>query len=377
MSQLTTLFTDIADSLRAKEGSSGQIPAMDFPERIDGLAGKMQIVDESGEQYEVEEFKKASFHTEKVASFECRSGVSILSQDGYIYIAHDSSGLDLGDDEITFMKYSTDGELIASKYIRDISMGSSAFCFGVSGSGRIVVSDSYEGVYVINGISGNAYKVWSGSIGDLALSQAGENYFWLLYRTDDYRRLRKYKYNGSSGEAIEIIRDNVSSSVHDFYVEEETEDYYFMTSSGMTKYKKDGSVIKTYNEVKVEVIGWGDIYFLENGDFIVDNKIYSSEGTVKQTIPASRENIYINRNDTSCIYIYDGTNLCKKLIIKENGFDFVWSYEDMDVSWIVHNDDYVYVCDTNDSCAKVPTEKNSNTYLVTAEKTSGGGTLTE
>ncbi|MBC6681296.1 hypothetical protein H9L42_16280, partial [Mogibacterium sp. BX12] len=53
MSQLTTLFTDIADSLRAKEGSEGQIPAMNFPERIDGLAGKMQIVDESGEQYSV------------------------------------------------------------------------------------------------------------------------------------------------------------------------------------------------------------------------------------------------------------------------------------------------------------------------------------
>lgn len=53
MSQLTTLFTDIADSLRAKEGSSEQIPAMNFPERIDGLAGKMQIVDESGEQYEI------------------------------------------------------------------------------------------------------------------------------------------------------------------------------------------------------------------------------------------------------------------------------------------------------------------------------------
>ena len=53
MSQLTTLFTDIADSLRAKERSEGQIPAMDFPERIDGLAGKMQVVDESGEQYSV------------------------------------------------------------------------------------------------------------------------------------------------------------------------------------------------------------------------------------------------------------------------------------------------------------------------------------
>lgn len=37
MSQLTNLFTDIADAIRAKTGSSGQLVASDFPQLISGI----------------------------------------------------------------------------------------------------------------------------------------------------------------------------------------------------------------------------------------------------------------------------------------------------------------------------------------------------
>lgn len=37
MSQLTTLFTDIADAIRSKNGESEQIPALSFPEKIESL----------------------------------------------------------------------------------------------------------------------------------------------------------------------------------------------------------------------------------------------------------------------------------------------------------------------------------------------------
>ena len=373
MSQLTTLFTDIADSLRAKEGSSGQIPAIDFPERIDGLAGKMQIVDESGEQYKITRMVPFLFNAESVLRSELSSydGTDIAASGNKVFCVCETD-----DYNLRVFSLNKDGDQLGTGYISNSYGCNRIICHDdiavVQASGR---SSTNERTVIVNN---NSTKTIDNTVG-LSMGIDG---FWTLNR--DTGALEKYNYS-TSGTKIQSITASTGSTTSDVFVDEKNSTYNFLIRtvavSGSSllnytirKYSFDGALVSS--------LDLGNDYdamylcLLENGDFVIDGKVYSAEFEYKFTVTSSRyPDNYISVAGYDSIFLYDSDYCIKELIFQNRGVP-VWIYKKGGNNCMFACDeDYVYLMEvTTDKTMfeKVPMS-NTNDYVITTEKNIGGG----
>lgn len=412
MSQLTTLFTDIADSLRAKEGSSGQIPAMDFPERIDGLAGKMQIVDESGESYVAVGVIPVQFNNEAVKTWDdsdFRMYYYIMPQvlitsTGLLYTAYSDSASDVVRRNISV--YFNDEKLSYKiNFLGTEKNFESIIGEGENGTCIVKANQPYESVGAgtqydrrLSCINSNSEIVWDNNMGNLDSNISVKSPYGISVYCDHYGyTIYNYDLDGVKTEVAGTVPEDAIG----FRVDDQGNYYFLDYSDTITKYSSTLEKISE-TDVSSEIPDTSSSEFLimENENFVVINTytsgVYSKGICLRAYKDGSMtwiyKNLYSSSDDGGDIKISaDGNYLNLKMDFTDDrsvleryyisGIGIkVWDYYYPDSANLRKvgagfSDDYVYLVNTHGRYTKVPTEKNSNTYLVTAEKTSGGGTV--
>ena len=164
ISKLTTLFTDIADAIRSKNGESAQIPALSFPEKIEALevvqieeGSKGVYYDEDGIPHEVESAETAivengtpeelfNWNTEKSPV----RGI-VIDKEGCVCCAADSM----------LYKVSETGEKIWEYNAYEGSSCNGLSYIDVDSVGNIYVADSVRGPLKC---SPNGELIWSSPV---------------------------------------------------------------------------------------------------------------------------------------------------------------------------------------------------------------------
>lgn len=379
MSNLTTLFTDIADSIREKEGSSEQIPAMDFPERIDGLkavqigeGSKGVYYDTNGIPHEVEEVASCSFGVSEIWSsgLNGSAGDLVAVSDTYVFCAYVYTDI-LDDDVVSIAVFDKDGNNLKVHYAGDEYYGADKLICEGSVAIASMRSNDYPIIFICN--SATSKKLYH-----CRLLSKGTNGFWTF--NEDDNAINKYDYSADH-QKIESISRGVSTATRDLFIDEMNEVYYLLGERTVDKYSVNNGLV--FSADIGGDLDYSYMHALENGCFVLRGSVYSGEFERKYTVNRYRNadsTMSVIDNNIAFTHHGDDSNCTKYLLLPDRCIP-IWSYYKGSASvYSVDCDtDYVFLeyrasYDSDVLLKKFP-QSNTTDHIIITKNPPGGGTV--